>query len=882
MIVKWKSSGTSSSRARVAELSNQARLGGLGLGGDQEPSVPLTEPQKSSAETENLLEGRKIVQGGLKHHPGVQITNCCHGDICSRHLCHGLRSHKRGLSEKPRQSSASPRVVQKASRSFSISRPVSSNMLLVLVYLAALSQLADSQVIDVTACPMYYFGQIYKTFYVSKTKLENDCVLVKHPTVNTAVKDLQSTSKPLGSNYHVGLPQLQGTSSCYSGVDFFESSTSKLIVAFRQFQTQSAQFIYVRDSSQVEVTQLLGGVKVDVWTARGVTYTDISACRHSGVVLKPNQEGCGSDRTFAKCSSIAVLTLTPFRCNEPDATCTVTASSAIDFSGSVDHVPGRCAYSLLSHLDVQLLAVFQDRRRKDVSFLDHVILKKTGVSIHLGQSGRVQLNNALLRLDSSPLLLHGVALSKDQTGVTAFIPFPGFNMSVFFDGNTAQIHMTGSLFSYGLCHNSSSLLSDVKSSEFSSPSCEMQYPEPADRTINCTMMTERCNLLREAPFTTCHNHTDPEPFIAACTNTLCSYPAVDGLSQCQFLEAYARACSLQTNTTLHGWRSTTGCSSSQVVCQDTVCSAHEFCAQDISGGTSCFCRATFASKYRSTNTLGEPTVCGQNSASVSLVGCLLEEDGIDYSMLHLNDQSCKGQMDNLTHMVTFNFDSSNTCGTVVMANGSQIIYKNTIMTQNSSASDIITRQDEVKIDFSCFYTQPDIKSMAFRIKDSSVIEQIVSGAWNYTLTMKAYSDADRTQAIDPSTEILLQQAVWVELKTEGLDDKLVALVTDSCWATNQPSPSESLRYDLIVKGCPNPADKTVKVGANGLGTSNYFSFNMFQFSGKTGDVYLHCKLNLCVRKNNTCAPSCGRPGRRRRSARYEDGSSAFITMAWKN
>lgn len=56
----------------------------------------------------------------------------------------------------------------------------------------------------------------------------------------------------------------------------------------------------------------------------------------------------------------------------------------------------------------------------------------------------------------------------------------------------------------------------------------------------------------------------------------------------------------------------------------------------------------------------------------------------------------------------------------LQANNSQIIYKNTIKTQNSS-SDIITRQDQVSIDFSCVHTQPDIKTMAFRIRDRCVV-----------------------------------------------------------------------------------------------------------------------------------------------------------------
>lgn len=62
---------------------------------------------------------------------------------------------------------------------------------------------------------------------------------------------------------------------------------------------------------------------------------------------------------------------------------------------------------------------------------------------------------------------------------------------------------------------------------------------------------------------------------------------------------------------------------------------------------------------------GEPTVCGQDSASVTLAGCLLVEKGIDYTALRLNDPNCTGQIDELNHTVTFSFNSSDTCGTVI-------------------------------------------------------------------------------------------------------------------------------------------------------------------------------------------------------------------------
>uniref|UniRef100_A0A668VTB8 ZP domain-containing protein n=1 Tax=Oreochromis aureus TaxID=47969 RepID=A0A668VTB8_OREAU len=687
--------------------------------------------------------------------------------------------------------------------------------------------ITKSSVLNISSCPITYYGQQYEQLYVSRMK--PDVVADRCVSITVAVCDVQ-----------VG------------GTTVKRVNTASSTPAFR----------------------------------------DLSGCRHSGEMYPPGTVISSDPETCLSltCNETAVLHTSSCgpleRCQGNnicvlDATCTVTGPTIIDVHGQINSIQDRCAYSLFSTPslpDFQVLGYFKDQRRKDVSFLDSVTLRVDGHDIHLEQGGRVQLDDSTLTLDSSSQLVHGVQLSKDQTGVTAKLSLSNLNISVFFDGDTAQIHLEGPAGSSveGLCGNSSRSLSDLRLSEYSSTSCEMQYSEPADSTINCTSVTERCNLLKEAPFSSCNSDIDPEPYITACTNTLCKYPAVDGLN-CQFLKAYARACSLH-NHTLDGWTSKTGCSS-EVFCQDRTCSDHEFCGEKTVGGdTRCFCRAIFASKYQANNSLGDPTVCKENSASLTLVGCLLEDKDIDYSALHLNDPTCRGQVDELTHMVTFSFNSSNSCGTEVTTNNSQVIYKNTIMTQNSS-SDIITRHDQIYIDFSCVQTQPDIKTETFRIRDSSVIQHITSGVWDYTLTMQSFTDAGRTQAVDFSTEVQLDQKIWVELKTDGLDGDMVVVVTDSCWATDQPSPDSTPRYDLIINGCANPADQTVQVEENGLGTSNYFSFNMFQFTGSSGDVYLHCKLHLCPKQNN-CVPTCPAAARRRRSARSKYEGEAFISMAW--
>uniref|UniRef100_A0A3B3Y8U0 ZP domain-containing protein n=1 Tax=Poecilia mexicana TaxID=48701 RepID=A0A3B3Y8U0_9TELE len=219
---------------------------------------------------------------------------------------------------------------------------------------------------------------------------------------------------------------------------------------------------------------------------------------------------------------------------------------------------------------------------------------------------------------------------------------------------------------------------------------------------------------------------------------------------------------------------------------------------------------------------------------------------------------------------------------LITANNSQIIYKNAIMTQNISMFGLITRHDKVHMDFSCYYSQPDVKTLSIRFRQSSVIQHISSGEWKYNLTMEAYTSRDRTKPIDSDADIDLNQRLWVELKTYGLEEDRVAVVTDSCWATDRPSPAGGLRYNLIINGCPNPKDPTVAVEGNGLGTSTVFSFNTFQFTGSSGNVFLHCKVELCVRQGDNCIQRCAQTARGRRSARpeYETVNLAFISVAW--
>ncbi|XP_010754397.1 alpha-tectorin [Larimichthys crocea] len=777
---------------------------------------------------------------------------------------------------------------------------------------------------NIASCPITYYGQTYDKVYVAfnankftvcfkglyQPGKENDCIVMSGGTADRGDLSVLTKDIPTGSGVHKLLPNLKYAGKCVNIIPLKDSQQSQIeqlelgnfgsqaILAIKTYPGYTNAAV-VADSQVNGLTVSKQSFQTNE-TNNGVI-TDVSGCRLSGTAYKTNTTVrdpniCSTVTCDVSGVASAISDCGPMEHCQGNGSCvlntmcTVTGSTVIDFIGRVHSVPDRCGYTLMRSTlgvpGVKLVGIFQERRRKDVSFLDRVILQmdQAGVQISLGQGGRVQLNDKVLMVNTTAQVVHGVMLSRDQTGVTAKISASNNMVSVHFDGYTAQIHITGPSGApvQGLCGNSSWSFSGERVSEHSAIDCETQYDDDANSTINCNTTTEWCNIMKQASFIACNKHINPEPFITACTRTLCKYPAVDGL-KCQFLEAYARACSHHSNVTVDSWRSSTSCSAvSQAFCSDRFCSAHEFCGDSINHGEPrCLCRAIFASEYRSSNTFGEPTVCGQNSASITMANCLLEEQNIDYSILHLNDQACTGKMDHLTHMVTFNFDSSNSCGAVAMVNGSQIIYKNSIMTRNSSMSGLINRHDRVHIDFSCHYRQPETKNLAIRIKDSSVTQQIISGEWYYNLSMNAYTNPERNKAIQPDTYIELNKKIWVELKTEGLNEEMIHLLTDSCWATDQPLPDGSLRYDLVIKGCPNPTDKTVNVVGNGLGTSNFFSFNLFQFTGKTTtDIYFHCKVELCVRDGNTCAPRCSQANRSRRSVTSKYENPAFITLAW--
>ncbi|KAM9802835.1 alpha-tectorin-like [Syngnathus typhle] len=785
---------------------------------------------------------------------------------------------------------------------------------------AAMSQtFTNSGEINITTCPITYYGHKYEKVHVafnnSKFALcftgtyeaanQNDCILVSGGTADNGNWSVLTQEIPTGSGIHQMLPSLKHRGQCVNVIPLKDNDNSEIQqVELGNFGKQA--ILAIKTYSGYTNVDLVADVQVNGHTVSKYVFPtnetsmgvirDMSGCRMRGFVYMTNTTVsdpyiCSRVTCDVNGVATAVSECPPmYHCQGNgscafNTMCTLTGSTVIDFVGRVHAVPDRCGYNLMTSdaiQDVRIHGVYRERRLKDVSFLDHVILHLSSqdVNIILLQGSRVKINGELSEVSTTAKVVHGVELSKGQSGVTAKILGSNYTLSVFFDGTTAQIHLMGvnGGVVHGLCGNSSLDFNQQRVAEHSITECEMQHEETD--MINSTATTEWCHILWQDPFTQCHMHINPEPFVSACVDNLSKYPAVDGL-KCHLVEAYVRACHTQGNVSIDGWRSIAQCDASpQALCQDMYCSDHEFCGQGYDGEAHCQCRAIFASKYKSMDEFGEPMVCSHSSASINMFCCLLAEKGIDYTTLHLHDEQCKGDIDNETHVVKFSFTRDSTCGAIITANTTKISYQNIIATPNIST--VVTRSNKMLMDFSCHFDQPNLEGMAIKMIDSPVIKEFTSGEWNYTLTMAAYTDPDRTQLIELRTSVQLNQKIWVEIKAYGLDGSSILLVTESCWATNQSASNGSLRYDLISAGCPNPADGTIKIEGNGEGTSNYFSFNTFKFSDNNNEMFLHCKVELCVQQGDSCSPNCNNAGRRRRSVptTVDDGGPSIITMAW--
>uniref|UniRef100_A0AAV2KRW5 ZP domain-containing protein n=1 Tax=Knipowitschia caucasica TaxID=637954 RepID=A0AAV2KRW5_KNICA len=661
------------------------------------------------------------------------------------------------------------------------------SFLLTAVCLAAPTTVQTNTTLDISACPITYFGggpyTAFNTafsgtisFTFSSTDeitFPNSAVAAIHydilPAANLTAVDVKNAAAAIETTLR-RLPA-SAVECCIKISATFNGPTNIYIFSYGSQTaafvdadigaTDAFTFSYFGDGSYSTKVPGAFSQAVDLTRCRDDTRTYAS-----GEIVATYDETCSSDI----CQPSGVVELTNdcgpgqvcmgLGCGARHS-CSIVANSVVDVNGDTGVIPDFCAYDIITAPSFTMTAFLRERRLTDTPFVDSVDIYTTPSLDHvsLGQGGNAKKTvsgaDTALTLNSSAVTVLGLELSDNGTGLLAlFTDHNNIITEVFFDGTLLHVKHTGVCFD-------ASTISAVKNAGLSESGCIAELASVEVASV------------------------DKGPFVTACAeNLLCGYPDRDDL-YCRFKHAYARTAGLSSN----------GCSTS--VCLNHQCVSHEFCAVANSGRAACFCRSNDATTkaFRKNGKYGPPPTCDAGSASLEFYGCLLEEEGINYRGLHLNDENCTGVVDSDYNTITFDFDTNTKCGGTYRSLPTTIEFQNTVQ---NTYSQTVTYEPKVAIIFSCSYNKTaELTPLNFHLINNFVTATYTTDSFRFTLSISFYYDAAFTSAVASGAELTKGQKVYVKLKSSQLRGTGLVLVIDECWTTTESSPTGANKYSLI-------------------------------------------------------------------------------------
>ncbi|XP_047436360.1 uncharacterized protein LOC125005227 [Mugil cephalus] len=271
---------------------------------------------------------------------------------------------------------------------------------------------------------------------------------------------------------------------------------------------------------------------------------------------------------------------------------------------------------------------------------------------------------------------------------------------------------------------------------------------------------------------------------------------------------------------------------------------------------------------------GKATVhCSPNKMTVALDKASMPD--IDVNFLKLRDPSCS-LTSNGTHITgTMSFT---TCGTKVEDKGDFIVFKNEI-NSFELPTEVIVRRKTVKIDFSCQFPKTISISSYYSVhKSDYIFTESSFGSFGYSFEI--FRNSNFSEKVEPSAypvEVKLLQKIYMGIQANS-ELPNVTLFVESCKATPDDNPENSLSYDLIKNGCLEDETLTVHSSAQ---TEFNFEVQAFKFTGNYDQVYITCSVILCEPGSpfSRCAQGCLKDSyrRRRRDLAKETGGH-YITQ----
>ncbi|KAL0994894.1 hypothetical protein UPYG_G00128900 [Umbra pygmaea] len=248
--------------------------------------------------------------------------------------------------------------------------------------------------------------------------------------------------------------------------------------------------------------------------------------------------------------------------------------------------------------------------------------------------------------------------------------------------------------------------------------------------------------------------------------------------------------------------------------------------------------------------------------------------GIHEDHLRLNDPSCILSSNSTDFFRTIDL---NTCGTHLEEDGDNLIFTNEI-TSFDKPHDVITRENQVKFEFSCVYPKKSNASLEFLVKKTPYVDS-EKGFGKFTYQFELFNSSLFNWMVDLASypvEFDLDEMIYMEI-TPTSPVLNTEMFVESCKATPSDNPDDPTHYSIIENGCKR--DTTVEIYPS---SRSQFRFGMkaFKFIGMHDQVYITCAVIQCEAGNpNTgCAQGCIDGTRRRRRETALPASSHYISQ----
>ena len=194
---------------------------------------------------------------------------------------------------------------------------------------------------------------------------------------------------------------------------------------------------------------------------------------------------------------------------------------------------------------------------------------------------------------------------------------------------------------------------------------------------------------------------------------------------------------------------------------------------------------------------GVDVQCNRDNMTIIIPKSLL--GGIDREHLCLLDTTCKANETSTHFFLTTPLTG---CNTIRRHTFKAVVYFNTVLEIPLAAKDVVTRERETEIPFSCFYSKYGVvSSIGFNPSNRKLVFSD-EGKGNFTLLLNMFPNNTFTRAYEEDdfpVSVVLRKLLFFEVSVTS-DDKQLSIIADRCYATPTLDRRNPLKYEFISEG----------------------------------------------------------------------------------